>query len=168
VITRTTKAWQTDVRKGTPRAPEEDESRFWLLVDFAASPTDFYIVPESWMDNNIYRVHEAFLAEHGGTRPLNPKSTHHSIETERVAKVARQVGPSGPLTGERGFYPLRHQPAWPREVELASNRHARCATRGYVTKGSAAIGNEPASRSSDRGSARPRNRSRACSRCAVG
>lgn len=43
VIMRTTKAWQTDVRKGTPRAPEEDESRFWLLVDFAASPTDFYI-----------------------------------------------------------------------------------------------------------------------------
>lgn len=86
VITRTTKAWQTDVRKGTPRAPDEDESRFWLLVDFAASPTDFYIVPESWMENDINRAHEAFLAEHGGTRPLNPKSTHHGIGTERVAK----------------------------------------------------------------------------------
>jgi hypothetical protein len=35
---------------------------------------------------DIHRAHEAFLAEHGGTRPLNPKSTHHGIGTERVAE----------------------------------------------------------------------------------
>jgi hypothetical protein len=73
-----------DWRKGTPRRLEEDESQFWLFVDLTVEPPAYYIVPESWIETDIYEKHQQALARHGGTRPCNPRSTHHGIATERV------------------------------------------------------------------------------------
>jgi hypothetical protein len=77
--------WQSDIRKGTPREPVGDEHRFWILVDLAApAAPKFHVVPEWWMENNIYNRHREWIAQHGGIRPRAPKSTHHGIQPWRV------------------------------------------------------------------------------------
>jgi hypothetical protein len=85
VKTRSMGDWQTDTRKGTPRPLAEDESRFWLFVDLTVEPPAYYIVPQSWIERDIYEKHEQFLARRGGARPRNPRSTHHGIATDRVS-----------------------------------------------------------------------------------
>jgi hypothetical protein len=85
VKTRRVGTWHSDARRGTPRSPETDERRYWLFVDLMADPVEFYVVPEWWMENDIHQKHEAFLAEHGGTRPRSPRSTHHGIVADRLA-----------------------------------------------------------------------------------
>ena len=46
----------------------------------------FWVVHEWWIRQNIYEQHEKFLECHGGVRPRNPNSTHHSIAEDRIAE----------------------------------------------------------------------------------
>jgi hypothetical protein len=59
---------------------------FWVLVDLEQSPgpPQFYIVPEWWIENDIYTVHQQLLVEHGGHRARTDESTHHAIEHSRI------------------------------------------------------------------------------------
>jgi hypothetical protein len=85
IKTKTNGDWQTDIRKGTPREPVVDEHRFWILVDLEKpSAPEFCVVPEWWIENDIYHRHQEWVAKHGGVRPRNPGSTHHSVQPWRV------------------------------------------------------------------------------------
>ena len=88
VHARTREDWQTSTTYGEPRAPEEHPTRFWVLVDLYPEATNFYIVPERWMVNNIHENHQAYLDPHGGSRAVNDDSIHHRIEAERVSQWA--------------------------------------------------------------------------------
>src|SRR3954451_2577563 len=77
--------WQPGTNDGQPRSEESTPSRFWVFVDLAVRPPDFYVVPEWWAQNDIYHEHQAYLARHGGHRAGNPASTHHALGVERIA-----------------------------------------------------------------------------------
>ena len=84
VRARTRGDWQAQASQGREREPEEVSTRFWVMVDLFADATNFYVVPEWWIQNDIREKYEAYLAHHGGTRPVNEKSDHAKIETARV------------------------------------------------------------------------------------
>lgn len=60
--------------------------RIWALVDVSndEQPSSIYVVPESWITDDIQRAHEEYLARHGGTRPVTPDSDHHAITKDRI------------------------------------------------------------------------------------
>ena len=63
-----------------------DKTDFWVFVDLGeldASPR-YWVVPDWWIRNDIYRTHKAYLDSHGGKRALNPDSTHHAIDERRL------------------------------------------------------------------------------------
>jgi hypothetical protein len=84
VKTRRAGDWQTDTSKGRPRSPQQDPSDFWLFVDLASSPADFFIASTWWVENSLYEDYQEYLAEHGGRRAVNPHSTHQRLTTDRV------------------------------------------------------------------------------------
>ncbi len=79
------RTWQASILRGRERIEEADEIDFWVLVRLhqAGEPT-YYVIPEWWIENNIYEVHAAMLAAHGGQRVNNPDSKHHKITLTRV------------------------------------------------------------------------------------
>lgn len=77
-------AWHARSSFGEAMEPRASEDTFWVLV--CLEGPDFYVVPESWLKNDIYEKHQAYLAKHGGTRKVNPKSDHHGISTRRVER----------------------------------------------------------------------------------
>jgi hypothetical protein len=86
VKTRRAGDWQTDMRKGQPRTPEEDPSEFWLFVDLTAEPTEFFIAPAWWVENHLFEDFQAYIAKHGGRRARTPDSTHQRITMESIAE----------------------------------------------------------------------------------
>jgi hypothetical protein len=63
-----------------------DVIKFWAFVDlgeYSAAP-QYWIVPDWWMRDDIYRAHQEYLGRHGGKRAKNPESTHHSIQEKRL------------------------------------------------------------------------------------
>jgi hypothetical protein len=86
VRARTAGDWQTRASYGQPRAEEEHPTAFWVLVHLGPGIVQCYVVPEWWMQNDIYVAHEEYLGRHDGTRALNPDSDHHAIPTKRVAE----------------------------------------------------------------------------------
>lgn len=81
--------WHSKTSEG--RAVEklpENESSFWVFVNLNDynSPPQFWIVPDSWMRNDIHTAHEQYLAKHGGRRAENDQSDHHSIDEKRLAQ----------------------------------------------------------------------------------
>lgn len=84
VRSRTRGDWQTQASYGRIREPEAVSSRFWVMVDLYKDATNFYVVPEWWIANDIHEKHQEYLAHHGGTRPRNDSSTSTKIETKRV------------------------------------------------------------------------------------
>lgn len=85
VKTRTAGTWHARV----PRDAEQglavpDESSFWAFVDLSRNQPEYYFAPRSWMRNDIYETHKAFLTRHGGTRPRAPESPHHAITRARI------------------------------------------------------------------------------------
>ncbi|MGH9185777.1 MAG: hypothetical protein ACRD0U_08210 [Acidimicrobiales bacterium] len=64
--------------------PVDDESAFWAFVDLSTEHPTYYFAPQSWMRNDIYETHAAFLARHGGSRPHSPESAHHGITVARI------------------------------------------------------------------------------------
>jgi hypothetical protein len=87
VKTMTTHAWQTSITRGRKREePAEGDTHFWVFVELTKPPAqpEFYVVPEWWIENDIYRVHQEYLARHGGQRAQTKDSTHHAIEPSRI------------------------------------------------------------------------------------
>lgn len=76
--------WQTSITRGRQREEEDSPARFWILVDLAGDDPDYYIIPEWWMQNDIFTAHQKYLDEHGGQRAKNPDSTHHAVTIARV------------------------------------------------------------------------------------
>jgi hypothetical protein len=54
-----------------------------VFVYFGDAPR-YWIVPDWWIRNDIHHAHQEFLQEHGGHRPENDDSKHHSIEERRL------------------------------------------------------------------------------------
>ncbi|MDQ7837142.1 MAG: hypothetical protein RDU59_01425 [Thermodesulfobacteriota bacterium] len=86
VKTRRCGTWQTSIDEGKKGTPLADEISFWIFVDIEKldSPPVYYIVPDSWMRNDIYEVHQTYLARHGESRAHNSKSKHHGITAKRI------------------------------------------------------------------------------------
>ena len=66
----------------TPLDPE-DIRNFWVFVDFS-STLRYWIVPDWWIRNDIHEAHQKYLNKHGGHRPKNDYSNHHSIDESRL------------------------------------------------------------------------------------
>lgn len=82
------RTWHSSIVGSKPMNPPADETDFWVFVDLGdlnASPR-YWVVPDWWIRDNIYRTHQAYLDRHGGTRPRNPDSKHHSIDESRLTE----------------------------------------------------------------------------------
>lgn len=84
VKTKTAGTWQTRTTRGMSRDPEDSPVRFWVLVDLRTEPPGFYVIPEWWMQNDIFTAHQAYIGRHGGKRKTSTDSTHHAIQERRV------------------------------------------------------------------------------------
>lgn len=60
--------------------------KFWIFVDLGEQNVvpRYWIVPDWWIRNDIYKTHQEYLNRHGGKRVRNPDSKHHSIEEKRL------------------------------------------------------------------------------------
>jgi len=86
VKTKTGTNWQVTRLYG-PRTEPDDERNFWVLVDLQDEDHPAcYVMPRWWIEDDIWRDHQVYLAKHGGHRPGNDASTHHSISVDRVAQ----------------------------------------------------------------------------------
>ena len=86
VKTRRVGSWQTSIDEGKKCRVRIDEESFWVFVDLGKvdEPPGYFIVPESWIRNDIYRAHQAYLKRHGGRRKAGSDSKHHSITPKRI------------------------------------------------------------------------------------
>jgi hypothetical protein len=94
--------WQTSTRHGHSSESADSEvfaGRFWVLVDLRPTYPGFYVMPEQWIRNDIYKRHRDYLAMHGGHRPSNPASEHHQITVARVAEWQDAWNVLGIFTG---------------------------------------------------------------------
>jgi Holliday junction resolvase-like predicted endonuclease len=83
---RSGRSWQSSIVGSGPTKRPKNESVFWVFVDLgdvATSPR-YWIAPDWWIRNDIDKAHQAYLGRHGGTRPSNPDSKHHSIDEKRL------------------------------------------------------------------------------------
>jgi hypothetical protein len=75
---------RTDEAKLTITPPKEEDVRdFWVFVDFDSAPR-YWVVPDWWIRNEIYEKHKQYLNKHGGHRPVNDDSNHHSIDETQL------------------------------------------------------------------------------------
>jgi hypothetical protein len=65
-----------------------DVVKFWVFVDLGEPNVvpRYWIVPDWWIRNNIYKAHQEYLSKHGGRRARNPDSKHHAIEEKRLSE----------------------------------------------------------------------------------
>ncbi len=86
VKTRKAGTWQCSIEDGRPmkRAPEEE--KYWIFVDLSKEydPPEYYIVPDWWIKNNIYKTHSAYLKKRFGRRAVTLESKHHAIDVKRL------------------------------------------------------------------------------------
>jgi hypothetical protein len=61
-------------------------TEFWVFVDLGDLDTvpRYWVVPDWWIRNDIYKTHKAYLDRHGGKRARNPESKHHAIDERRL------------------------------------------------------------------------------------
>lgn len=80
------RGWQTQTTRGHQRSPAPDETRFWILVDLGEveDAPSYYVIPEWWMQNDIYEAFKEYKERHGGSRPRTQDSTHHQIDLRRI------------------------------------------------------------------------------------
>ncbi len=82
------KTWHSSIVGSHPTAKKADEIIFWVFVDlggFDEHPR-FWIAPDWWVKDNIFKVHQEYLNKHGGKRPGNPDSTHHAIDEKKLSE----------------------------------------------------------------------------------
>lgn len=78
--------WQDQIEL-KPTAIPHHESTFYVFVDRGETGTGqprFWIVPYSWMRQDVYETHIRWLTKVGGVRPNNPIAQHHTIEEARI------------------------------------------------------------------------------------
>lgn len=95
------RTWQTSTTRGQQRDAEEASTRYWIMVDLAPEFPDFYVMPEWWIQNDIYNAHAAYLERHSGRRPKSVDSTHHSIEVARIEQWKGQWDLLGIFSADR-------------------------------------------------------------------
>jgi len=83
------RSWHASTLAAKPTQPPTTplhETSFWVFVDLGDldSTPRYWVVPDWWIRNDIYREHQAYLASHGGKRARNPNSTHHAIDENRL------------------------------------------------------------------------------------
>lgn len=80
------KTWHSSIVGSQPMSERSDERNFWMFVDLGDTYTSprYWVVPDWWIKNDIYKTHQAYLTKHGGIRPGNPDSTHHAIDESRL------------------------------------------------------------------------------------
>jgi hypothetical protein len=86
VKTRRSGSWHTSIREGGQSGENLDETTFWIFVDLSKQAPDYYVVPDWWIRNDIWKAHTAYLERHGGQRPGNPNSQHHGIRLDRIVE----------------------------------------------------------------------------------
>lgn len=86
VSSKTRGTWQTSTREGAAVAEPEHHGRWWVFVDLAPTQSEFFVVPEAWMVEDIHARHQDYLARHGGTRAVSADSTHHSVHRSRIER----------------------------------------------------------------------------------
>ena len=69
VKTKTSGTWQTSTTRGNRRRAPEAETKYWVFVDLGKEQPGFYIVPKWWIENDIFKAHNKYLKEFGGTAP---------------------------------------------------------------------------------------------------
>lgn len=92
---KTSGTWQTSTNYAAQCALDKKDNAFWVFVDLGREPNTFYITPLSWIRNDIYEAHLAYLDKHGGHRAQNDESTHHSISVKRIAGWKNAWGEMG-------------------------------------------------------------------------
>ena len=87
VRSRASGTWQTSTDYGIIRRHKANETSYWIFVDLTKShEKKFYVVPEWWIENDIYRIHHECIAKHGGKRKRTPDSKHHAIYEDRIRR----------------------------------------------------------------------------------
>lgn len=85
VKAKTSGTWQGTTNDGDPEKSRSDV--FWVFVDLGARPTtEFFVVPDQWIRQDIQKNHSEYLAKHGGRRAMRTNTTHHAIQPWRVQK----------------------------------------------------------------------------------
>lgn len=85
---RSGRTWHSSIVGSQPMLPLENETNFWVFVDLGdldAFPR-YWVAPDWWIKDDIYKVHLAYLNRHGGRRANNPDSTHHAIDENRLSE----------------------------------------------------------------------------------
>ncbi len=91
------KTWHSSILGSRPMLPKSGELNFCVFVDlgnFDEHPR-FWIVPDWWIKDDIFKSHQDYLKKHGGKRPGNPDSTHHAIDGKRLSIWEGQWGSLG-------------------------------------------------------------------------
>jgi hypothetical protein len=77
--------WQVKVN-----APVVHDAHAVIFVDLTGETPDFYVAPAEWVEHDVQRHYEAWLASVGGERPLNPSSDHTTVAVERIRQWHRR------------------------------------------------------------------------------
>jgi hypothetical protein len=85
------RSWHSSIVGSKPMEPPATPlaaTDFWVFVDLGDldTPPRYWVVPDWWIRNDIYKNHQAYLDSHGGKRARNPDSKHHAIDERRLAE----------------------------------------------------------------------------------
>lgn len=74
--------WQLSLNHSEDCDPYSKNNKFWILIDTSANK--FFVTPERWLAKNMFDVHEIYKQNHGGKRPVNNDSKHHSKSENEI------------------------------------------------------------------------------------
>ena len=83
---KTAGTWQTTIDYGVQTKEKKNEREFWVFVDLEYSHPKFYVVPQWWIQNNIWEAHSEYLRRHGGKRARSNESKHHAVSLDRIKR----------------------------------------------------------------------------------
>ena len=85
VKTKTSGTWHARYPRDAEECAEDPaESSFWALVDLGGQHPVYYLVPRSWIRNNIWQAHTAFLTRYEQKHGRHRESDHHGIPVRRI------------------------------------------------------------------------------------
>jgi hypothetical protein len=85
VKTKTSGSWHARLPRDAQEGPDDPlESSFWVFVDLGTERPGYFVVPRSWMRNDIWQHHTAYLLRYEEQHGHPRQSKHHGIETKRV------------------------------------------------------------------------------------
>jgi hypothetical protein len=85
VKTKTSGTWHARFPRDAEEGPVDPlESSFWIFVDLGTESPSYFIVPRSWMRNDIWQQHTDYLRRYEEKHGYARQSDHHGIQTKRV------------------------------------------------------------------------------------